>query len=84
MRVGVPDLAATCRAWLETNDLSEKAWALRSLYGGQTHDGEYHRGGFDAQTLGDLLQSIGFTNILIGPDTERDEGICLKAEGTKP
>jgi SAM-dependent methyltransferase len=86
--VGVPDLAGYCRAWLEADaegDLAEKALMLRGFYGNQVHAGEYHRAGFDAQTLADLLGAAGFVDVAVGPDhgPDRTEGWCIRAHGTK-
>lgn len=84
IRIGVPDLAATCRRYAESTSLREKAWLLRSLYGSQAHDGEHHKSGWDAQTLADLLSICAFVDVQVGPDPDRDEGICLKGEARKP
>jgi SAM-dependent methyltransferase len=84
IRVGVPDLAATCRAYVEAETLADKAWILRQLYGSQAHDGEYHQAGWDKETLADLLRACGFVGIVVSDDPERDEGICIKAEAVKP
>lgn len=84
LHVGVPDLTATCRAYVESDDLQEKAALLRNLYGSQTHQGEYHRSGWDTQTLADILTCVGFAAIIVAPDPDRDEGICIQAEAVRP
>lgn len=84
--VGVPDLADYCRAWLDpAADAHEKAVLLRGIYGGQSHDGEYHQSGFDRATLADLLAAVGFADVVVGPDEGpyRTEGFCICATGVR-
>jgi predicted SAM-dependent methyltransferase len=88
IRVGVPDLLAYCEKYLEADakdDHQEKALLLRGLYGGQFHEGEHHLSGWDEDTLGDLLEAVGFADVLTDEDDgpNRTEGWCLKAEGVK-
>lgn len=84
VRVGVPDLAATCLAYAQAGTLADKALLLRNLYGSQAHPGEYHKAGWDTETLRDLLESVGFVSVEVQPDPDREEGICLEAEAVKP
>lgn len=86
IEVGVPDLADYCRHWLEAgSDVMTKADLLRGIYGGQFHAGEYHRSGWDAALLTDVLATAGFTDVSIGADDGpwRMEGFCIKATGVK-
>ncbi len=83
IRVGVPDLAATCRAYAEAPTLADRALLLRWLYGSQAHDGEYHKSGWDTEALLDLLLAVGFEAVNVRDDTGRDEGICIVAEAVK-
>lgn len=77
--VGVPDMVATCRAWLEADalappaSLSGKAIVTRHMFGSQAHDGQEHLSCFDAETLADLLRCCGFTQIDVHEDTERGD-----------
>ncbi len=87
IRVSLPDLAATCRAYAAASargGLAEKAAVLRQLYGSQAHDGEYHQAGWDGETLADLLVSCGFVDVRVEPDPGRDEGTCVRAEAVRP
>lgn len=84
IRVGVPDLWATCLAYVTHPSFADKAGLVRNLYGGQAHPGEYHKSGWDRSTLRDLLESVGFVVASVKDDPERTEGICIAAEATKP
>lgn len=87
IEVGVPDLADYCRHWLDAgSDAMTKADLLRGIYGGQFHPGEYHRSGWDADLLVDMLGTAGFTDVEVGADDGpwRLEGFCIKATGKKP
>lgn len=81
LRVGIPDLRACCQAYLDSRTLADKIYWVRILYGAQTHAGEYHKGGYDADSLRDLLEAAGIREIEITADEDRDEGLCLRAEG---
>lgn len=83
IRVGVPDLGATCRAYAEAESLADRALILRWLYGSQAHEGEYHKSGWDPMTLADLLTCVGFDQVSVREDAERDEGICIVAEAVR-
>lgn len=56
MRVIVPDLSWVCHWWLEHQDTG---WAMDIIYGNQTHDGEFHRTGFNVPILYNYLESAG-------------------------
>lgn len=84
LRIGVPDLTETFIDFLETKELIRKVQILRNIYGSETHPGEYHKSGFDEQILRNLLETVGFEDILIEPDYARPEGKCLQAFGNKP
>jgi len=86
IRVGVPDLSAYFAAWLDgPADHATRAALLRGIYGGQTHEGEYHRSGYDAATLKDLLEAVGFavTGVRDDDGPFRTEGFCIAATGVK-
>lgn len=84
VRVGVPDIEATCRTYAESSSIQDKALLLRWLYGSQAHGGEYHKSGWDAQTLEDVLDFVGFERIAVHPDPARTEGICIAATAVRP
>ncbi len=83
LRVGVPDLAAVMRTWLETTKLYEKSILLRNLYGMQIHEGEFHKSGYDAETLRDILAACGFDVLSVGDDAGRDETLTIVAWAVK-
>lgn len=65
--VTVPDVAMSIRAWLEAYDNGGNVWGFRSqaIWGDQAHEGEYHRWGYDADSLLRALTSAGFHDIVI-------------------
>lgn len=75
--VGVPDMYATCAAWLqcknEPHPSSAKLIVSRHMFGSQSHDGQEHRAGFDAELLTELLTDAGFVNVDVQQDTERGD-----------
>lgn len=84
--VGVPDLAAYCAEWLDgSSSPAARAMLVRGIYGGQTHPGEYHRSGWDALMLRDLLAAVGFEQVAVREDDGpfRTEGYCITASGVK-
>jgi predicted SAM-dependent methyltransferase len=95
IRIGVPDLTVLCRLFLSP-DLStqERFWVMRLIYGGQTDDWDYHKGGYSADLLGEYLHAAGFREIThvdrfgIFEDTTtlafRDTPISLNLQATKP
>lgn len=83
VHIGIPDLRETCRQYAAAESLSDRAFLLRHLYGSQAHAGEFHQAGWDPETLRDLLESCGFVDVRVWPDTERQEGACIQAEGCK-
>lgn len=85
LRIGVPDIKATCRAYISADSLWERSQLIRQLYGGQTHDGEFHRAGWDEETLADLLRSCGFAEISVWKDEVKDFwGASIIAEAVRP
>lgn len=90
--VGVPDMEATCRAWVEAADiadparrLSGKAIVNRHMYGSQSHEGQEHRAGYDVETLADILRCCGFEQVDVRNDEERGDIIeSLIATAVKP
>ena len=84
--VGVPDVWRYFHVWVTKTPIpSHKAMLLRGIYGGQTHAGEYHRSGWDAHLLQDVLEAVGFHDIHVRDDDGpfRTEGYCITATGVK-
>ena len=85
--VGVPDFSAYAAAWLDgPGTMADKAALVRGIYGGQFHDGEYHKAAFDPPLLRDLLDAAGFDDVTVREDDGpfRTEGFCIVAHGRKP
>lgn len=63
-RVGVPDLETLCKLYLHKELPLDARWHVqRMIFGGQTDAHDFHRVGLDFQTLGSMLQAIGFASI---------------------
>lgn len=95
-----PGLLARVRGWLreggrvvvEVPDMQAIMSApgphwLTDVYGVQTHEGEYHRQGFTANTLAAALGEAGFRDIRVrrfaSPHPARSGMPCLEATGTR-
>jgi len=62
--VGVPDLEALCRLFLDPRfDLTQRFSIMRMIYGGQTDPWDYHKSGFNLHLLGQYLYQTGFDDI---------------------
>ena len=72
IRLGVPDLKRTCEAYVKATTLAERGLLTRQLYGSQIHEGEFHKSGWDPDTLGDVLKAIGFTDIVSSVENGKD------------
>lgn len=88
--VGVPDIEATFRAYLDATDApvavarATRYAALRHVYGSQTAEGQYHQSGWDSDSLRDLLLHSGFYPVEVRVDTERGDMFGgIVAEGVK-
>lgn len=92
--VQIPDLLATCRAFVETHETTEatraerlagKMIAMRHLYGGQMHPGQEHLGGYDPEMIEDMMRACGYVDVDVQIDYDRGDVIdSLIATGTKP
>ncbi|HEX9647070.1 MAG TPA: methyltransferase domain-containing protein [Alphaproteobacteria bacterium] len=60
LRVSVPDLSAICRRYLACGDIRE---VLGLLVGGQTGPLDCHKTVFDAASLGELMEDVGFAEV---------------------
>ncbi len=60
LRLSVPDFSQLIKIYQFTGDLA----VIRGpLYGGQDHDYNFHYNAFDLQSLGTLLESLGFSSV---------------------
>lgn len=83
--IEVPDLEEQCRQVLAGN-----TYVIRNIYGLQRDDRpagtDIHCWGYTADSLGEILEKIGFVVTRTGPGTDyhsRDEP-CLRVEARKP
>lgn len=83
--IEVPDLIWVLTDFISTPDDQRWGWKLQTIFGMQNHDGEYHRTGFSDVRLGEMLKSVGFTNIKIDTmfSTKYNQGV-IKATAYKP
>lgn len=56
---------------------------LNIIYGGQVHEGEFHKTGFTKEYIEILLNEAGFKNISTKEEVEAHEFGCLIVEATK-
>lgn len=64
LRVAVPDLRTLCRLYLDDKVSTYGCWQLISyIFGGQTNEHDFHRCGFDSETLRSALEETGFVDI---------------------
>lgn len=90
--VGVPDMLATCKAWVEADELADpvrrlsgKAIVTRHMFGSQSHRGQEHQSCFDRETLADILTCCGLADVKVENDEERGDIIeSLIATAVKP
>lgn len=87
--INVPDLIWACQLVLgqekseRWNTLNGDTGVLNILYGGQIHEGEYHKTGFTQDFLEWCLKEAGFKEIKVERKIENHEMMCLLAEATK-
>lgn len=64
LRVGVPDLDALCRLFIDPGlVIQERMVVLRMIYGGQTDAHDFHKVGLNFELLRSLLESSGFKHV---------------------
>jgi predicted SAM-dependent methyltransferase len=75
----VPDLPACMKRFLEDKDGRRWKWWLKTIYGGQWNEGEYHKTGFDQERLIELVTLIGGMKVetIFEQDTSRDPEIHI-------
>jgi len=81
LRVGVPDFASLCESYVKAQNEQDRYLILRTFYGGQQHDGEYHKSGWDGDTLTSLLEAAGFAVWSIEEDMFRPMGDTVAITG---
>lgn len=83
LSIGVPDMAQLCQAY-DRSDLADKVWLQGYIFGSQTHEGKYHKSGWDGVMLKDILEAAGFVRIRIRNDFARKESYSLRSRAVKP
>lgn len=63
LQLNLPDLEWCVQQWLDLPEDSRWGWPLDTLFGLQTHPGEYHKTGFTADRIEKLLKHFGFKNV---------------------
>ena len=80
IRIGVPDLEKTFENYLKAKTKFDKLYYLRVIYGSQVSEGQYHKSGYDKDSLYKMLETLDFKNIKVEPDLTRTNGDCIYAE----
>ena len=63
--MNLPNLEWCMQQWLAKPEDERWGWQLDTIFGLQTHPGEFHKTGFTAPRLQQLLKATGFQNITI-------------------
>ncbi|MBD1884852.1 glycosyltransferase [Microcoleus vaginatus] len=63
--MNLPNLEWCMQQWLAKPEDERWGWQLDTIFGLQTHSGEFHKTGFTAPRLQQLLKAAGFHNITI-------------------
>ena len=74
IKITVPDVVMSIRAWLHAYESGSDVWGFRShaIWGDQAHAGEYHCWGFDEASLYDYMSKVGFRDIEISREDGHD------------
>jgi predicted SAM-dependent methyltransferase len=76
----VPDFESIVQHWLDTDD--KLGFAMDTIFGLQTRDGEEHKIGFTKDILRDLLLDVGFTDFEMS-NTFSHAQDCIKVVANK-
>ena len=83
LRLNLPDLEWSMTQWLRTPEEQRWGWALDTIYGLQTHDGEYHKTGFTVTRAEQLMEAAGFAQVKVS--WTWSHGLrCLWVEAVRP
>lgn len=63
--IEVPDLNWVLNDFINTPEKDRWGWKLQTLFGLQSHDGEYHKTGYSDWRMGQMLKDTGFVRIQI-------------------
>jgi len=81
--LNLPDLEWSMTQWLRTPEEHRWGWALDTIYGLQTHGGEYHKTGFTVARAEQLMEQAGFAQVKVS--WTWSHGLrCLWVEAIRP
>lgn len=80
--MNLPNLEWCMKAWLSTPEEHRWGWQLDTIFGLQDHPGEYHKTGFTAPRLRQLLADAGFTQMRIDDYWSHGQG-CFWVEAVR-
>ena len=83
LRLNVPDLSWVVENWLRLPEAQRWGWALDTIFGLQTHPGEYHKTGFTADRIRGLLSWAGFAQVQVSHIDSHGQR-CLWVEAKRP
>lgn len=75
LTIVVPNIPVMMRLWIEAYDKgAPDVWGFRSqtIWGNQNHGGEFHRYGYDVDSLRSLLEDAGYVNVDIVTEPGKD------------
>jgi predicted SAM-dependent methyltransferase len=83
--IEVPDLIWLFQDFLNTPEPGRWGWKIQTIFGLQSHEGEFHRTGFSGERLGKMLVETGFSRISVDVvfSEKYNQGI-IDAVGYKP
>lgn len=80
--MNLPNLEWCMQQWLATAEDQRWGWQLDTIFGLQTHPGEFHKTGFTEQRLQQLLRVAGFRQIVINEYWSHSQS-CFWVEASK-
>jgi ubiquinone/menaquinone biosynthesis C-methylase UbiE len=60
LHIRVPDMEAICKDYLLSDQERKDNWCVIEFYGGQWNGGEFHKNGFNYESLKNKVESHGF------------------------
>ncbi|HCK11762.1 MAG TPA: hypothetical protein DHW45_17945, partial [Candidatus Latescibacteria bacterium] len=63
LQLNLPDLEWAAQQWLDLPEDARWGWPLDTIFGLQTHPGEFHKTGFTADRIEKILKQIGFRSV---------------------
>jgi arylsulfatase A-like enzyme/SAM-dependent methyltransferase len=81
--LNLPDLEWCMRHWLSLSEAERWGWPLDTIFGLQTHPGEYHKTGFTGSRVAELLTGAGFDRVHVLPFWSHGQQ-CLWVEACAP